>query len=592
MLIMQDKTYAMSIRPFLLWALAASLLFCSSCVKNLPATNVQAKTSAKALTAATSSPATYTFNLPMRVAQPFIWGANGHPLYGGVYDIDYVRWQMGLLRELQAPWYRVDFNPNPDTSGMFTASPYASTATALFAAAADSGVNILPIIIWDKAHILTLTPANAYADGMAAAQSFMTVYGGNFPQHYYEVANEEDLQYGWGTWDPFTGNFNLQTVICNYFKGMIAAVRAADPQAKIIINSGGKPQFFGYLANHQVSYDIIGYDNYDGESALSTDLGSLSNYGKDIWLTEINNYVTATDKAGNTETSAIDDEFEACDQRNVKAIFFYELLNEDGKPTIAGHNEATLGLIKWNGGYTPDYACKKPIFEEYKFKIEETDFGWYDFAYATFVYCDFRQPDPGGLQFWTNWLTTNRNIPEAFNIILPQENYTRWVDQQFQLLLGRAADPSGESYWSQQLVNGASRESVIESFIDGAEFLQVAGSTDAGLITRAYSVLLNRQPTSDEMAHWLPGLESGSIAAWQVAQGILESTEYQADYVTYLYNTVLNRAPDPACLSNWVGQMQSGMNQLDVFKSLLNGPAFYQQAIKQGYERNHPGYTF
>gem|GEM_PF-1621686 len=590
---MRDKTYAMSIKPFLLSAVAVSLLFCSSCVKNLPATNVQAKTSARAATAASSSPATYTFNLPMRVAQPFIWGANGHPLYGGVYDINYVRWQMGLLRELQAPWYRVDFNPNPDGTGMFTASPYASTAAALFAAAADSGVNILPIIIWDKAHILTLTPANAYTDGMAAGQSFMTMYGANFPQHCYEVANEEDLQYGWNIWtDPTAGNGTLEAVICNYFKGMIAAVRAADPQARIIINSGGKPQFFGYLANYQVSYDIIGYDNYDGESALSTDLGSLSNYGKDIWLTEINNYVTATDQPGNTETSAIDNEFEACDQRNVKAIFFYELLNEDGKPTIAGHNEATLGLIQWNGGYTPLNAIKKPIFEEYKFKIEETDFGWYDFAYATFVYCDFRQPDPGGLQSWTSWFTSNRNIPEAFNILLPQENYMRWVDQQFELLLGRAADPSGESWWTQQLVNGATRESVIETFIGGAEFLQVAGGTDAGLINRAYSVLLNRQPTSDEMAHWLPGLESGSIAAWQVAQGILGTTEYQTDYVTYIFNTVLNRAPDPGGLSFWVGEMQSGMNQLDVFKSFLNGPEFYQRAIQAGYERNHPGYTF
>jgi hypothetical protein len=579
----------MSIKPFLLSALAALLLFCSGCVKNIPATITQGKTSARALTAASSAPATYTFNLPMRVAQPFIWGVNGHPLYGGVYDINNVRWQMGLLRELQAPWYRVDFNPNSNDGGLFTSSSsYAPTAAALFAAAADSGVNILPIIIWDSAYVRSLTPDNAYADGQASAQSFMSVYGGNFPKHYYEVANEEDLAYGWSTWDPLTGNFTLQAVVCNYFKGMIAGVKAADPQAKIIINSGGHPSFFTSLGNYQVPYDIIGYDNYQGESALSTDLGSLSSYGKDIWLTEINNYVTATDLPGNTETSAIDNEFEACDQQPVKAIFFYELLNEDGKP---GKHESTLGLIQWSQGYAPSNAIKKPVFEEYKFKIEETDLGWYDLAYATFVYCDFRQPDPGGLQSWTNWFTSNRNIPEAFNILLPQENYTRWVDQQFELLLGRAADPGGESWWTQQLVNGATRESVIETFIGGAEFMQLSGGTNAGLVNRAYQVLLNRAPNGND-PDWVDPLNNGDILPWQVAQGILGTVEYQTNYVTNIFNTVLNRAPDPGGLSFWVGQMQSGMNQLDVFKSFLNGPEFYQQAIHQGYNRNHPGYTF
>ncbi|TDX02135.1 DUF4214 domain-containing protein [Dinghuibacter silviterrae] len=569
---------------------AGILFFCISCKKNVTPTSLPPTTSGNAF----SSPATYTFNLPMRVAQPFIWGANGHPLYpGAYYNADpgvynsYLRWQMGLLKELQAPWYRVDFNPDPNGDGGYASTAYGPNASALFAAAADSGVGILPIIIWDHAFVQSLNPDNAYASGVTSAQSFMSTYAGDFPQHYYEVANEEDDAYGWAY---FNASSFIQAVICNYFKGMIAAIKAADPQAKIIINSGGNPSFFSTLATYQVPYDIIGYDNYNGESSLSGALSTLSSYGKDIWLTEINNYVTATDQPGNTETSAIDDEFEACDQKPVKAIFFYELLNEDGK---TGKDEATLGLIQWNspGVFTPNNAIKKPIFEEYKFKIEETDYGWYDMAYATFVYCDFRQPDPGGLVSWTNWFTSNRNIPEAFNILLPQENYTRWVDQLFELLLGRAADPGGEAWWTQQLVNGATRESVIETFVGGAEFMQDAGGTNAGLVNRAYQLLLGRAQNSND-PDYVDELNNGSILPWQVAQGILGTVEYQTDYVTHIFNTVLNRAPDPGGLSFWVGQMQGGMNQLDVYKSFLNGPEFYQQAIHQGYVRNHPPYAF
>ena len=575
---MQDKTYTMSIRPFHLPALAALLLFCSSCIKNLPATNTQGKTPARALTAASSSPATYTFNLPARVATPFIWGVNGHPL-AQIQYVGNLPLQMRLLNELQAPWYRVDFNP--DQNGGYTHTGM----TDLFAAASAGSINILPVIIWDSAYVFSLTPAQALTSGQATGQAFVQNYGAHFA-HYYQMGNEEDLVLSRGG-----NNSNQEAIACAYFTGLNEGIKAADPLAKTIINSAENTGFFAFLDNNRVLYDIIGYDFYRGESELAADFLWLTRfYTKDIWLTELNNYVTASGTLDDSQAHAIDDELEALDQKTqVKAVFFYELFNEDGAPPSSGTDAATLGLTSWYHEY--DSVNRKPVFEEYKFKIEETDFGWYDFAYATYLYCDFRQPDPSGLQFWTNWLTTNRNIPGAINIILPQENYARWVDQQFQLLLGRAADPSGESYWTQQLVNGSTRESVIESFVGGAEFWQLAGSNNAGLVNRAYQLLLNRLPDGSD-PDWVDELNNGQVLPWQVAQGILGTTEYQTNYVTYLFNTVLNHAPDPGGRSFWVGQMQSGMNQLDVFKSFLNGPEFYQQAIHQGYNRNHPGYTF
>jgi hypothetical protein len=508
-----------------------------------------------------------------------IWGVNGHPMAQGQY-FNNLPLQMRLLNELQAPWYRVDFNP--DGKGGYTNS----RMSAFFAAAASGVITILPVIIWDSAYVFSLTPAQAVVSGQAAGQLFVQNYGVYFA-HYYQLGNEEDLVIGEG--NP---NLTKAAIAFAYFTGMIQGIKAIDPLAKTIINSADDTNFFLGLKFYQVPYDIIGYDNYNGESQLSSDLTTLASYNKDIWITEINNYIAATGTRDDNQAQAIDDELEAVDlQPNVKAIFFYELFNEDGASGPSGSDPATLGLTSWFHEY--DSVTRKPVFEEYKFKVEETANGWADFAYATFVYCDFRQPDPGGLQFWTNWLITNRNIPLAFNIILPQENYLRWVDQLFVQLLGRTADPGGESYWTQQLVNGATRESVIESFVGGAEFMELAGGTNGGLIDSAYRKLLGRIPNSSD-PNWINGLNAGTTAPWQVAQNILGTVEYQRIYVTYLYNTVLNRnnVIDPTDRDGWVGKMQSGMNQLDVFKSFLNTYEFYHQAIQQGYERNHPGYTF
>ena len=505
-----------------------------------------------------------------------IWGVNGHPLAQGQY-FNNLCLQMSLLNELPAPWYRVDFNPGPVRDYSNPLVP------AFFTAAASSGVNILPVIAWDSAYVFSLTPAEALPSGQATGQAFVQNYGAHFV-HYYQVGNEEDLAVG-GT-NP---NPNKAAIAFAYFTGMIQGIKAADPQAITIVNSAGNPNFFVGLAANHVPYDIIGYDFYKHADTLASDIASLTHFDKDIWLMELNEYATA----GGTEDAAqavdIDNDLETLDQQRVKAVFMYELFNEDGAGS--NHDASTLGLTSWFHEF--DSVTRKPVFEEYKFKIEETANGWADFVYAIYLYCNLRQPDPSGWQYWTNFLTSNRNIPQAVNTILPLENYTRWVDQQYVTLLGRAADPSGESYWTQELVNGSTRESVIESFVGGAEFWQLAGSTDSGLVNRAYMKLLGRSPNAND-PDWIDKLETGAAAPWQVAQGILGSQEYQTNYVTNLYNTVLGsmNLGTPSNIAYWVGQMQSGMNQLDVFKSFLNSYPFYRQAIQQGYDRNHQGYTF
>ena len=75
---------------------------------------------------------------------------------------------------------------------------------------------------------------------------------------------------------------------------------------------------------------------------------------------------------------------------------------------------------------------------------------------------------------------------------------------------------------------------------------------DANLITRDYQQYLGRTPGAAEIAFWVNTLKAGSTEA-QVASGFLGSAELFAHarntpkaWVDSLYQTILGRAPTPA----------------------------------------------
>jgi len=89
-----------------------------------------------------------------------------------------------------------------------------------------------------------------------------------------------------------------------------------------------------------------------------------------------------------------------------------------------------------------------------------------------------REPDPTGLNDWTNVLVKNQatGASVAYSFIFSRELLNRnitdgqFVDRLYNAMLGRSADASGRADWVRELSSGASRYSVFVGFVNSPEF--------------------------------------------------------------------------------------------------------------------------
>jgi hypothetical protein len=155
------------------------------------------------------------------------------------------------------------------------------------------------------------------------------------------------------------------------------------------------------------------------------------------------------------------------------------------------------------------------------------------------------------------------NTPATLNQVL--------VDEDYRALLNRAAEPGGLTYWSTQLNNGATPNSV---------GMAIANSTESqtDIVTNDYQSFLNRAPDSGGLAYWLGHLQSGRTPD-QVAAGILGSAEYFADhgstnrgFISALYQDVLGRTPDSGGNTFWLNALASGVSRTQVAFDFLTSP--------------------
>ena len=190
-----------------------------------------------------------------------------------------------------------------------------------------------------------------------------------------------------------------------------------------------------------------------------------------------------------------------------------------------------------------------------------------------------RQPDLGGLEYWTAQIDDLHvplsaiandfaSSPEFIQDYGTLSN-SAFVSQLYQNVLDRPADPSGLQYWESVLGQGASRGQVLLGFSQSNEFeadtISTAGDTNNAEVYRIYEAGLGRAPDPSGLTNWTAQLAAGATPV-QVAQSITGSAEFQqkygglspTDFITDLYQNVLHRAPDPSGLQSWTTYLQKG----------------------------------
>jgi hypothetical protein len=179
------------------------------------------------------------------------------------------------------------------------------------------------------------------------------------------------------------------------------------------------------------------------------------------------------------------------------------------------------GLAYWSG-LLDDGALRSGVGLGFTHSLE---------YYTEVVAADYQQllgraADYGGLQYWAGQLQLGMSDETLQALLLASpEGYARagndntaWVDSLYQSLLGRAADAGGESYWVQQLTQGASLGSV-------AYQIAVSAEADNIRVQAAFQHYLGRAATQDEVNYSIAQFSQGYTDESFIA-GIVGSDEY------------------------------------------------------------------
>jgi len=219
-----------------------------------------------------------------------------------------------------------------------------------------------------------------------------------------------------------------------------------------------------------------------------------------------------------------------------------------------------------------------------------------------------RPVDGPGLDYWEGRMRTDAsaavvawgffNSDEFKSRGLSDEEY---LDILYRSILGRPADEPGLEYWKEQLKSGFPRNRVLEGFIDSTEFGAICNEYGverghitlsdildihykaAQFVTRAYRIILQRDPDEPGLRDWVDRLSSGRSSASDVIYGFFASPEFisrnfsDEDYVEFLYQALLSRGSDEQGKANWVSILQdSQTTRMYLLKGFIDSAEFAQ----------------
>jgi hypothetical protein len=159
-----------------------------------------------------------------------------------------------------------------------------------------------------------------------------------------------------------------------------------------------------------------------------------------------------------------------------------------------------------------------------------------------------------------------------------------YVEAVYEDVLARAADPSGQAYWVQQLEAGQPRAVFVNSLDHSAEYF---GNI---IITPAYRNYLGRAPDAGGLAYWVDQMQNHGLTDERLEAGFISSPEFYAHaggtdkaFVDALYQSLLGRAADASGETYWVGQLAAGVSRATVAYFFAAGRERESERIADDY---------
>ncbi|MCB0970203.1 MAG: DUF4214 domain-containing protein, partial [Acidimicrobiales bacterium] len=144
------------------------------------------------------------------------------------------------------------------------------------------------------------------------------------------------------------------------------------------------------------------------------------------------------------------------------------------------------------------------------------------------------------------------------------------IEEIYQQLLERGADPSGLAFWSTRIIDGRlSYEQLIVNLLISNEAFTKAGATPEGYTDWVYEHLLGRPADPSGRAYWIARLEAGTSRD-RFVRSFLRSSERARTVVQAGFERYLWRPADAGGLAFWMGRYTAAaVGELDLAVSLL-----------------------
>lgn len=139
--------------------------------------------------------------------------------------------------------------------------------------------------------------------------------------------------------------------------------------------------------------------------------------------------------------------------------------------------------------------------------------------------------------------------------VMSQDGRERAVEELFLTAFGRALDPSGRAYWSNEL-RGASRAEVLVRITGSPEFYIRAGGNTEAFVDAAYQAVLGRAPDAGGRQFWVSRIDGGS-SVQIVALDLVSSLEYRQNQVDAAYTQILDRRSDREGRAFWAERLRT-----------------------------------
>ncbi len=183
-----------------------------------------------------------------------------------------------------------------------------------------------------------------------------------------------------------------------------------------------------------------------------------------------------------------------------------------------------------------------PVVEEFEERIVPTIAPGVTTAFIGLDYQTFlgRTGSTAEINGWLNSGLDDRQI--ALSFADSQEYQTDVVNQLYQYYLGTPATPAQWSTALATLAAGGTFEQVTaQQILTSQAYFNLKGDANAAWVTALYQQVLDRTPGTSEVQGWVTVL--GGASPLTVANDFLGSAEYRDDLVNRMYEGLVNRLP-------------------------------------------------